>query len=94
MKDISGKALRMNPDQRRARFQIAHDERDSLFNSAVAVGRRMSAKSVDPELAPAGWEISGSDLLNFRITHTIIISSLPARHFVTEADDQATSNMR
>ena len=78
MKDITGKALRVNPNQRRARLHIAHDEHDSFLNSAVAVDLGMPAKSVDTELAPASWEISGGDLFNYRIIHTIIISSMRA----------------
>ena len=71
MKDVSGQALRVNANQGRGGFHVAHHQGDGFFDATIAVGTGLSAKAVDAELAPAGGKIRGSDLLDFRLTHCI-----------------------
>jgi len=73
VEDVAGQALGMHPDQRRCRLYVAHDEGNGLFD-AIAIGG-LAAKTINPELAPAGREIRRSDLLYLRWTHENIIAA-------------------
>ena len=57
VENVTGKALRVDSNERWPRFHIAHHQCDSLFDPAIAVRRRVSAKSVNTEIPPAGREV-------------------------------------
>jgi hypothetical protein len=69
MKNVSRQTLRVNANQGRGGFHVAHYQGDRFFDAAITVGTGLSAKAVDAEPAPAGGKIRGSDLLDFRLTH-------------------------
>jgi hypothetical protein len=69
MKNVSRQTLRVDADQGRRGFHVAHYKGDRFFDAAITVGTGLSAKAVDAELAPAAGKIRGSDLLYFRLTH-------------------------
>lgn len=73
MKDIPGHALGMHAYQRSRRSDISHYERDSFFDSAVAVIAMLRAEAVDAELSPARREVRGGYLLNLT-GHILIIA--------------------
>ena len=80
-KNISGKALRMNPYQRRRGQHIAHHQRDRALRAPV--GTEVSLKPENAKLAPAGREVGRSNLSN-RTHNNIItgsIGSLVARRW-------------
>ena len=55
-------------------MNIAHDEGDSFFD-LIASSARLGAKSVDPELAPAGRKIRRSDWFKSVSGHSLIIAA-------------------
>ena len=73
MKDIPGHALGMHAHQRRRGSDISHDERNSFFDSAIAILAMLRAEAVDAELSPARRELRGGYLLNWT-GHTLIIA--------------------
>jgi hypothetical protein len=63
----------VHADERRTGLHISHDKGDSLFDATVPI-RSLASKAVDAELAPAGREIRGSNLLYVIFGHTNIIA--------------------
>ena len=68
---VSGKALRVNSHQRCHGKDVAHDQRDRSFGTAVST--RFAFKAQNTELAPAGGELRRSDLFGGVGTHESII---------------------
>jgi len=59
VKDISGQALRMDPDQRRGGPEVAHLENHRLLHAVVVI----AAEAVNAETSPLGGKIRFGDLL-------------------------------
>jgi len=57
-------------------MNIAHHESDCFLELTVSVCAGFTAKTINPELAPAGGKIRGGDLLNCIGGHTSIIAAV------------------
>jgi hypothetical protein len=73
VKHVAGEALRVDADQRGARFHVSHDQGHGFFDAAIPVGTGFAAKSVDTKLSPTRGEIGRGDLANG--SHRFIISA-------------------
>src|ERR1700754_5180098 len=89
MKDVSGKALGMDPNDGRGRVDVSHDESDDAFNPArrgwkVAIARLGiiddAFEAEDTELSPASGEVGVGYFVDSRERHLFGIIRFDA-HF-------------
>ena len=59
----------MDAYQGRRGMNVAHDESDRIFLPRLLVGGEGSTKTKDTELAPAGGEVGGRNLMNGMRSH-------------------------
>jgi len=77
MKNIAGKALRVNPHQWRSGMNIPHHKRHSFLNRATS-GAGFRSETVDSELAPARREVCRCEGLKRVRSHFSIIATIIA----------------
>ncbi len=57
MKNIAGKTLRMDANQRRSGLNISHHQGDGFLDAPVSIGTEFGAKTMDAELTPASGKV-------------------------------------